>query len=616
VGPGRRALTVVGLVAGLLAAPARAAPAGRQVLILRSLDRGGLIFDRFTTTLRSTIAARATVPVTFAEFELAPAEFVDHPEEPLLSFLRSAFVNGSKPDLVVTVGGPATGFTRRYRAQIFRDMPVLFGVTEWRFVRETPLADTETAVSVDIDYARTIEEILQLRPETSTICVVAGAGRLTRAWHDELDPRFERFRDRLTFIWSDAWSYAQLLERAERLPANSAILFLTAVTDAEVGWNNSERTLADLAAHANAPLFAVHQAWLGLGIVGGTLVFDDDLAVSSADVALRILNGASPRSIRLAPQALRPPVFDARQLERWQIPEARLPAGSVVMFRAPSVWREYRGIVLTAGAVGILETSLIVGLLYQRRARQRADRRAREQLTVSAHLGRQVALGEMAATFAHELSQPLGAMRFNLEAAERLIATNRATPDELREILRDVRSQDGHVEQIIQRHRSMLKKREVEKRPVDVSDVVREGLALLAHDIQARRVVVKVQLPAAPCVVDGDAVLLQQVIVNLVTNAMDAVQETPLERKQIVVSTEMAADHVEVAVRDYGPGLPQALNGRLFEPFVTTKAHGLGIGLNIVRGIVEAHGGTIRARNVAEGGAEFRFTVPIAVAQG
>jgi len=161
----------------------------------------------------------------------------------------------------------------------------------------------------------------------------------------------------------------------------------------------------------------------------------------------------------------------------------------------------------------------------------------------------------------------------------------------------------------------MLKKRDLEKRPVDVGDVIREGLALLSHDIQARRVAVKVQLPAAPCLVAADAVLLQQVIVNLVTNAMDAMQDTPVERKQIVVSTEIAADHVEVSVRDHGPGLPQSLNGRLFEPFVTTKAHGLGIGLNIVSGIVEDLGGTIHAGNVADGGAEFRFTVPIAAAR-
>jgi len=606
-----RQLIVATLVAGLLAASARAAPAGRQVLILRSLDRGGLIFDRFTTTLRATIAARSAVPVTIAEFELTPSEFVDRPEEPLIAFLKSAFINGSKPDLVVTVGGPASAFVRQHRAQVFQDTPVVFGVTERRFVRDAPLGATETAVSVDIDYTRTVEEILQLRPETTTICVVAGSGRLIKAWHDELDPRFRRFRDRVTFVWSDDWSYAQLIDRTEHLPANSAILFLTAVTDAQVAWNNSERTLGDLAAHANAPLFAAHQAWLGLGIVGGTLIFDDDLAVSSAEAAIRILNGEPPGSIRIAPQAARPPVFDARQLQRWHISEARLPANSSVQFLAPSIWRDYRGTVLAVGAVAILETGLIVGLLYQRRARKRADNRAREQLTISAHLGRQVALAEMAATFAHELSQPLGAIRFNLETADKLIATNRATPDELRDILRDVLKEDARVEQVVQRHRSMLKKRSVEKRPVDMCEVIREGLALLSHDAQARRVVISAPLPATPCRVTGDSVLLQQVVVNLVVNAMDAMADTPVERKRVFIQSDIAGDRVEVSVRDYGPGLPQSMIGRLFEPFVTTKEHGLGIGLSIVRGIVEAHGGTIHARNVADGGAEFRFTVPI-----
>src|ERR1700748_2220832 len=117
--PSRR-LTVAMLVVGLFAGSTAAAePPARQVLILRSLDRGGMIFDRFTSLLRSTIAARSVTPVTVAQFEVTPAEFADHPEEPLMAFLRSAFANGSKPDLVVTVGGPASAFARRYRAQVF-----------------------------------------------------------------------------------------------------------------------------------------------------------------------------------------------------------------------------------------------------------------------------------------------------------------------------------------------------------------------------------------------------------------------------------------------------------------------------------------------------------------
>jgi signal transduction histidine kinase len=606
-----RGPSVAILVTALLAAPAPAVAAGRQVLVLRSLDRAGLIFDRFATTLRATIAARSTTAVAVAEFQLAPSDFVDHPEEPLVAFLRTAFINGSKPDLIITVGGPAAAFARRYRAQLFPDTPMLLGVTERRFVRDTPLGANETAVSVDVDYIRTVDTILQLLPQTTTICVVAGAGPLTKAWHQELDPRLEGLRDRVTFVWSDTWSYEELLHRTAQLPPNSAILFLTAVTDAHIGWNNSERTIGDLAAHANAPVFAAHDAWLGLGIVGGTMMADDDLAASSADVALRILNGEPAGSIRIPPQEAGLPLFDARQLERWHILEARLPANSVVQFRAPSIWRDYRRTVLTAAAIAVLESSLIIGLLYQRRARQRADRRAREQLTISAHLGRQAALGEMAATFAHEISQPLTAIRLNLEAADLLIATNRATSDELREVLRDVRKDDARVGQIVERHRSMLKKKDVERRPVEMSDVIREALALLSHDARSRHVVVKTKFPVTACTVAGDSVLLQQVIVNLITNAMHAMADTPAERREILVSAGVVANHVEVCVRDSGPGLPPSLDGRLFEPFVSTKAQGLGIGLTIVRGIVEAHGGTIAARNAEHGGAEFRFTVPI-----
>jgi len=210
------------------------------------------------------------------------------------------------------------------------------------------------------------------------------------------------------------------------------------------------------------------------------------------------------------------------------------------------------------------------------------------------------------------VGQPLGAIRLNVAAADMLIASNRATSEELRAILRDVRDDDTRIEKVVERHRTMLKKKDLETQSIDIGDVVRESVALLSHEIETRHAVVTTQFSSAAGKVAGDPVLLQQVVVNLITNALDAMADTPVDVKQIVVRTVHAGDHVEVSVRDHGAGLAPSMADRLFEPFVSTKQHGLGIGLSIVRGIVEAHGGTIQARNAGDGGAEFRFTVPIA----
>ena len=193
-----------------------------------------------------------------------------------------------------------------------------------------------------------------------------------------------------------------------------------------------------------------------------------------------------------------------------------------------------------------------------------------------------------------------------------LIASQRATPETLREILGDIRAADLRATQIIQRHRSMLRSHQFETKPIDILAVVREGIALVAHDTKSKGIEVDAELPPDPCFVVGDPVLLQQVVVNLVMNAMDAMAETPPERRRITFRNEVTSGNVEVSIRDAGIGVPESVDGKLFEPFVTTKPDGMGIGLTISRTIIEAHGGRVAARNNPEGGATFTVELPCA----
>jgi C4-dicarboxylate-specific signal transduction histidine kinase len=196
-------------------------------------------------------------------------------------------------------------------------------------------------------------------------------------------------------------------------------------------------------------------------------------------------------------------------------------------------------------------------------------------------------------------------MIHNAQAGRMMITLNRATPDTMDEILFDIESQGVQAAQIIDRHRTMLRSHQLDKKPIDLHAVIHESLALVAHDMRARQIEATVNLSSSPCIITGDPVLLQQVLVNLVMNAMDAMAETPPARRRVTIRTEIRAADVEVSVRDTGTGLPAHLDGTLFTPFVTTKSHGLGIGLTITRTILDAHGGTIDAHNNPEGGATF-----------
>ena len=202
----------------------------------------------------------------------------------------------------MTVARPAALFARKYRQQLFPDTPLLFAAVDQRYLGDAPLGDNETAVVVDNQFSRTVDAILQLLPQTRQVFMVMGSGQLGQFWHRELENQFRRFHDRLTFVWFDDLSLPEILHRSASLPEHSAIFYVTFGTDAAGAAYADERVIADLHATANAPLFAAHSVYLGAGVVGGSLLSIDDLSRNTADVAVRLLNGAPPRSINVPPQ--------------------------------------------------------------------------------------------------------------------------------------------------------------------------------------------------------------------------------------------------------------------------------------------------------------------------
>ena len=580
-----------------------AQPKVQQILLLQSSDRGNLIQDTFSGNFRVDLDNRAGRPVNVVQIVVGPTGIAGAPEHASVDYIRSTFADRPKPDLILTSAGPAAVFARTYRRQLFPDTPLLFAAVDERFLRGAPMGEKESAVAVVNDFPRVVDDILHLLPRTKQVFVVTGSGPVGRFWRRELDDQFQRFRQRLTFVWSDNLSFPEILRRCSTLPQDSAILYISFGADAQGGAYADERVLADLHASANAPMFASHTPLLGRGIVGGRLMSIEDLSSTTADMATRILNAAPLGSIGVPPPPSFQPLFDWRELQRWGIAESLLPAGSVVLYRRPTLWQEHKLTVLGSIGALIIQSLLIVGLLYQRRARQQAESDSRRNLALAADASRRQTMSALTTSIAHELGQPLSSMIHNAEALQALIDADRAPSHTMREILTDIRTQSVQAAQIIERHRAMLRSHQLNKKPIDVHAVVHDSLALVAHDLKTREIETTVDLSSGPCVTSGDPVLLQQVLVNLMMNAIDAMAETPKARRCLTITTAVRAADVELSVRDSGTGLPPHFDGTLFTPFVTTKPHGLGVGLTIARTIVDAHGGTIAARNNPEGGA-------------
>jgi two-component system sensor kinase FixL len=244
--------------------------------------------------------------------------------------------------------------------------------------------------------------------------------------------------------------------------------------------------------------------------------------------------------------------------------------------------------------------------------RKRSELETARQRDQMAHLSRVAMLGELSGSLAHELNQPLAAILSNAQAAQRFLGRDPPELDRVTEILADIVKSDKRAGEVITRLRSLLKKEEAQHRPLDANELVQEGLALMRSDLLNRQIAVRTQLAPELPAVSGDRVQLQQVLLNLLINGCDAMGDAVTQRDITVRSEPALARGVRISVADNGTGISPEDLERIFEPFVTTKPQGLGLGLAVCRSIVRSHNGQLWAANNPDGGATFTIELPAA----
>ena len=258
------------------------------------------------------------------------------------------------------------------------------------------------------------------------------------------------------------------------------------------------------------------------------------------------------------------------------------------------------------------EVSELIGVAIDVTAQFNANLQLRLQREELAHMSRVSSMGELTASLAHELNQPLSAIASNAAAGRRFLAQSSLEPKMFEELLADVAADAQRAGDIIHGIHNFVRKSEGTRRPVNLNEIIREVLRLLHSDLLGRATSVETQLAPSLPMVDADPVNLQQVLLNLVMNSLEAMQLKPAAERRILISTKCEADSsVVTSVRDYGVGLPKDNPNKIFMHFYSTKPDGMGMGLTIVRSIVEAHGGELGAENADEG-ARFFFRLPAA----
>ena len=592
-----------------------AAQQPKRILLMHSFGPTFGPWNSISMRIREEIRKQSAYPIDLYEASLQRERFSENQDErPLLNYLVTLF-EARDPDLIVAMGAPAARFLLRNRASLFPLKPMLIAGADERAYAGTPLTANDTAVSVTFDQALQLDSILQVLPHTTDIAIAIGDSPVEQFWTAELRRSFQRYQARVTLHWLNKLPAEEMVKRVMTLPPASAIYYATVRVDANGEPQEEDRVLARFREVGRSPIFSYVDTDFGRGIVGGPMLSSQDIAQRSANVAVRLLNGENPASIKTAPIGLGTPKYDWRELQRWKISETLLPPSSIVQFRQPTIWQTYRWQILLLAAAILVQAAMILVLLYEHRRRRVAEVAARTSMSELLHTNRIATAGELSASIAHEVNQPLTGISARASAAARWLAKEPPDIEKVRNMLREIIAASDRAAEVVSSVRAMFKKDSTERSAIDINKLILNVLEIVRVELQRNGVEVQTALGEGLPSVECDAVQLQQVILNLVMNAIDAMLSVQ-PRVLRIESRSSEPNTVRVLVQDTGKGVDPMHLDRIFRPLVTTKERGMGMGLSICRSIVEACGGRIWATRNDGAGATFHVLLPGQASEG
>jgi PAS domain S-box-containing protein len=709
------------------------------VLLLQPLEQRAPEYGVIETAFRNELADMA-IDETRVYAELADFRF-QRPGDRIAfaDYLRAKYGDVGI-DVVIGLSDEAVEFVAEAR-DIVGDVPLVFAARDGS---SSERLLNSSAVVVPLVPSRTFDLALRLQPELKSVFVVSGASSFDESDLLELRAAARAYSSRLDVEYLSGSSPDDLLDRMARLPPSSFVVYAPPARARAANEPSSHEMARRIADRANAPVYALHDTYIGQGVVGGYVARSERVGAELARQTLRALRGESANTVVAVDKAH---LVDARALSRWGLDQTRLPADAELMYAPPSIWKLYQGWIVTLLVLVAVQFGLIVALLIQSISRRRdrlelaetahrfrlartagevgiwqwdldnnqmivepelkellgydvkeddgpavgssayvheedlpklqiaaqehargmtpsfeiqhrmrdrngnvrwflsrgqaivarnrligtaiditdrkraEDERAEtllklaEQRNELAHLGRAAMAGALSGAVAHELNQPLSAMMSNARAALQFLAGGSVDRQEIKDILADIESDGRRAGDVIRHLRSLLRRGEAHFEPVDLDIIIDQVLRLIHSDLVSHNIKVVREPVARVPPVSADSVQLQQVILNLLSNASDALKSVnPRDRRISIGVTARGTGHVRLSVSDNGCGFADANPEHLFKPFVTTKRSGLGLGLSISRSIVDAHGGRIWAENNRDGGAAFHVDLAAASA--
>ena len=569
-------------------------------------------------SLRATLQSGSPVPLElYSEYLDAVRAPLENYEKELIVELQRKY-GGKKFDLIVTVNPPALRLVLQNRAVLFSQTPIVFLVLDQHNLEGLDLTSNVTGAWGESNLKSNLEVALLLHPGTRKVVVISGVSDWDNYWRARVQEEFRAFENNLEFSYLIGLSVAEHKKALSEVPRDTLVFFVSSTQDNAGNSYDNLEVLSEICPVSAAPVYGTTDAHLGLGIVGGRLTSFEAFGVEGAKLGLRVLAGEKPEGI--APHGIPSvPMFDWRELRRWNISEARLPAGSIVRFKEPTFWGRYWGRILIALSLIALQTVFIVALLIEQRRRQRAIQ-ALDRLNVELEeriAARTAALNAKTKeleTFTYSVAHDLKAPLRGIVGYGRLLLEECSDQlnDDGRAFVKTINSSTEEMNQLIE---DLLDYSRLERR--DLKKCTIELQPLISTLVEERRVepasgnidfVVRVNGGTVHADTNG----LTQALRNYLDNAIKFTKQ--VSNPRIEIGSEETPSGCRVWVADNGVGFDMKYHDRIFEIFQrlnrAEEYPGTGVGLAIVRKSMERMGGRAWAESTPGKGATFYLEIP------
>lgn len=606
------------LLAGVLCvlaswAPAAAWPADPapwRVVVIRNWDSQYPVNVVREQAMRQALVENAPRIVDIFPEEIDPLRFPASLERELVSLLEQKY-RETRIDLVIASGREPLEFAARHRDRLWPGAAIVFnGVVEGTLGGWTrpPLT---TGLTMTLDVEGTLDLGLALVPGAKKVYVVAGEAPFDRMFLDLALKAVRASRRPLEPELLVGLTRQQVRERLAAVEPDSLVLYLTMLRDVagQVSGPGAQY-IRGISEVSRAPVLAAVHTQFGRGPLGGSSARFDVHGQAAGLLARRVLEGANPDLIPVRADPLPTCQADWTALQRWNLEERNVPSRCEIANAPVRLWKTYAWELTALFGVILLQALLLWALVLQRKRRRRAEAMLAQRGAEMAQVARMSMVGALTASIAHEINQPMGAILSNAEAALMMLDQGALPPDKLRPILTDVRDETMRASQVIRRLRTMLARAEWKPQALALNAEVAEALSHVALEAARHGVRITPRFDSELPAVMGDSVQLQQVIINLVQNALEAASSMHDGRPDVQIETRARTNGAEIAISDTGPGVaPENAEQVFHEPF-TTKRDGMGLGLSIVRTIVEMHRGHVSFEPNRPHGAVFRVWLP------